>query len=82
MHLVYPPIFCITIVLDFSWDECNTQKKLKTRVMQFFFFFFFGGGEGGWGVNKVHYGQCESSEKVDTTHIGDKEDKIIALPYH
>ena len=29
----------------------------------------------------MHYGQCESSEKVDTTHIG-KEDKIIALPYH
>ena len=29
----------------------------------------------------MHYGQCESSEKVDTTHIGDKEDKIIALPY-
>ena len=47
-----------------------------------FFFFFLGGGGGGWGVNKVHYGQCESSEKVDTTHIGDKEDKIIALPYH
>ena len=74
MHLVYPPIFCITIVLDFSWDECDTQKKLKID--------FFLGGEGGWGVNKVHYGQCESSEKVDTTHIGDKEDKIIALPYH
>lgn len=34
------------------------------------------------GVNKVLYGQCESSEKVDTTHIGDKEDKIIALLYH
>ena len=77
MHLLYPPIFCITIVLDFSWDECNTQKKLKTRVMQ-----FFGGGRGGVEVNKVLYGQCESSEKVDTTHIGDKEDKIIALPYH
>ena len=34
------------------------------------------------GVNKVHYGPCGSSEKVNTTHIGGKEDKIIALPYH
>ena len=22
-----PPKFCITIVFDFSWDKCNTQKK-------------------------------------------------------
>ena len=34
-----------------------------------------------WGVNKVYYGLCESSEKVDTTHTGGKEDKILALPY-
>ena len=34
MHLIYPPKFCITIVFDFSWDDCNTQEKLETMVMQ------------------------------------------------
>ena len=34
MHLVYPPKFCITIVLDFSWDDCNTQEILEIMVMQ------------------------------------------------
>ena len=28
MHLVYPPEFVITIVFDFSWDDCSTQEKL------------------------------------------------------
>ena len=55
MQLVYPPPppkFYITIVLDFSLDDCNTLEKLETMVLQKFFFFFFLGG----GVNKVHYG--------------------------
>ena len=26
----------ITIVFDFSWDDCNTEEKLETRVMQTF----------------------------------------------
>ena len=26
----------ITIVFDFSWDDCNTKKKSKTKVMQKF----------------------------------------------
>ena len=34
MHLVYPPKFCITIVSDFSWDDCNNQEELETLVMQ------------------------------------------------
>ena len=25
-----------TIVLDFSWDDCNAQKKLETTVTQNF----------------------------------------------
>ena len=28
----------MTTVFYFSWDNCNTQKKLETMVMQFFFF--------------------------------------------
>ena len=51
MHLVNPPKFCLTIVLDFSWDDCNTQGKLETMVMQ-----------NSGGVNKVHYGLCENGE--------------------
>ena len=29
-----PPKICITILFDFSWDDCNTQEKLETMVMQ------------------------------------------------
>ena len=47
MRPVYPPKLCITIVLDFSWDDCYTQEN---------------GYEKFWGVNKEHYGLCESSE--------------------
>ena len=41
MHLVCPHKilnFCITPVnvFFFSWNDCNTQKKLKTKVMQNF----------------------------------------------
>ena len=28
------PKCCITILFDFSWDDCNTQEKLETMVMQ------------------------------------------------
>ena len=34
MHLVYSPKLYITIVFDFSWDDCNTLEKLETLVMQ------------------------------------------------
>ena len=34
--LLYPPKFCITIVLDFSWEDCYTQDKLETIIMQNF----------------------------------------------
>ena len=50
-HLVYHPKLCTTFVLNFSWDDCNTQQKLETMVTQIFFcfvfFFSFGGGGGG-----------------------------------
>ena len=34
MHLVYPPRLCITIVFNFSWNDCNNQEKLETMVRQ------------------------------------------------
>ena len=40
----------VTIVFDFSWDDCNIQKKLKAMVMQNL--------EAG---SKVLYGLCENS---------------------
>ena len=49
MHLFYPPKFSITIVLKFSWDDRNNQTE-NNGYVEF------------WGVNKVHYGLCESSE--------------------
>ena len=48
MHLVYPPKLCITIVFDFSWDDCNTLENLETMVMQ-----------NSEGENKVHYKRFE-----------------------
>ena len=46
------PQFCITIVFDFSWGDCNTQEKLETMVM----LNLRGGGD------KMHYGLCENDE--------------------
>ena len=44
---------CITIVFDFSWDDCNTQERLETMVIQLL---------GGGGVDKVYYGLCENGQ--------------------
>ena len=57
MHLVYLQNFGITIVFDFSWDDCNTQEKLKTMVM----YFFFGWGGGG---NNMHYGLGKNGKYI------------------
>ena len=59
MHLVYPPEpppsptpkFCITIVFDFSWDDCNAQEELENNGYAKF-----------WGVSKALYGPCENGE--------------------
>ena len=56
MHLVCSPKFCITVVLNFSWDRCNTQEKLKTKIMQSFL------GERGRGANKMYYGRRGNGE--------------------
>ena len=50
MHLVYSPKFCIAIVFDFSWDNCNAQEKLEMIDAKF------------CQVTKVHYGLCENGE--------------------
>ena len=47
-NLVAPPPpppkkFGIVIVFSFSWDDCKSQNKLKTIVIQTF---FWGGGGG------------------------------------
>ena len=55
MHLVYISTFYITVVFVFSWNDCTTQEKLETVVMQFFFRRV---GE----VNKVKHGLCGNGE--------------------
>ena len=51
MHLICPPKFCISIVFNFSWGDCNTQENEKQKLCKF------------WGeANKVHYGRCASGE--------------------
>ena len=63
MHLVSPtppplppapPKFCITIVFDFSWEDCNTQEKWETIGLRKI-----------WGVNKIPYGLCENGGYID-----------------
>ena len=44
-----PPKFGVTIVFDFSWDDCNTWEKLETMRLSIF---FLGGGERGWVADK------------------------------
>ena len=48
----------------FSWNDCNTQGKLETKVIQ-----GLGWGEGG---NKVYYKQCEyaveKNSNLDLSH--------------
>ena len=36
IHLVCLQTFCIRIEFNFSWDDYNTQEKLKAKVMQNF----------------------------------------------
>ena len=44
MHLLCPPKFSVSTILNFPWDGCNIQEKWKTtwKVMQNFF--VLGGG--------------------------------------
>ena len=62
----------VSIVFNFSWDDCNTQEKLETLVIQNFF--------EGRGLNKVYYEQCENGElsflHIITLFRGRKMQKI------
>ena len=77
MHLVYPPAppppspkkqLFITIVSDFSWDDCNTQenwkqwlsKRLGSKIYK----------------NKVHYSLCESMNKLNGVMSFVMENKV------
>ena len=57
-----PKILHNYIVFDFSWDNCNTQERLETMVMNGYSMGGGGGGGGKWGLNKVHYGLCENGK--------------------
>ena len=46
------PKFCIIIVFDLSWDDCNSQEKLEKNGYAKFL-----------GVNKVHYSLVILREK-------------------
>ena len=43
MYFFPPQKFCSSIVLNFCCDDCNTQEKLKTILLQ-----YFGGLQGVW----------------------------------
>ena len=43
---------CISIVFNFSWDDCDTQVKSETMHGYVKF----------WWVNKVHCGLCENAD--------------------
>ena len=74
MHLVYPSPpppqkkNCITIVFDFSWDECNTQENWKQWLSKIL------GGK--IYKNKVHYRLCESMNKLNRVLSFFAENKV------
>ena len=57
MHLVNSPKFCITIVLNFSWDDSKNPREIENngyvKVLRV---------NKGKRVNKVNYGLCENGE--------------------
>ena len=48
--LFAPETFCLRIVFNFFWGDCNTQEKLNKSSAKF------------WGTNKVYYKICANSE--------------------
>ena len=56
-----PQNVALSIVFNFSWDNCNTQEKLKTEVIQMF---FFGGGGGVGGKQGVQIWEMHKRQKI------------------
>ena len=52
-----PQKFCISIVFKFPWEDCKSQEKSETMLMQNF-----------WGVNKVHYGNVKVANFLYLTY--------------
>ena len=78
-----PPKFCITIVFDFSLDDCNTQEKSETMAI----YAKFGVG-GAWRreVNKVHCGQWDFHPLCSKFNIawggrGRRRGKVTSFTY-
>ena len=66
-----PNCICISIVFNFCWDGCNTQKKWKTKVVLKCSWenailpgaFKNNGLCRNWEANRVYYGQLENREQ-------------------
>ena len=59
-----PQNFALSIVFNFSWDNCNTQEKLKPEFIQIFFFL---GGGGGGQTRCTNMGNAQETEN-STVH--------------
>ena len=66
-----PLKFCISIVPNFSWDDCKSQEKLKTMLMQNF-----------GGTTKKYYGIFENGLYNDfvTNSYGESWDSSSEKP--
>ena len=72
MHLVSLPKFCISIVLSFSFDDCITHKKLKTKFMHNF------GGKQGVLWEMFNWWICHLHISHNTAVQGEIEDTAYA----
>ena len=71
IHLVYPSLFCITIVSIFASVLQSSQKKSNTMVMQFFFREGVGGKQSAvWKMVNLVLSICKSSKvrSLRTSH--------------
>ena len=71
IHLGCTPSQCISIVFNFSWDDCNTQEKWRTKVMQNL-------GEGGGGRGQA---RCIMGD-VQMANLGYTMDVIFHIIFH
>ena len=72
IHLLRPPKVWISIVFNYSWDDCYTQEKLKTKVIH-----IFRGCDGGRGVEQT---RCIMGD-VQMVNFREMKDQLGVL-YH